>query len=712
MNGRRRPFPGWVAGVFAVALAARLGFLLVVDQPLLYTHPYNYFSNALAISQHADPWDYVLRHDDWRMQYGEWTVAPLYYVFAAAAFAGFGPHLFPLQVLQCLLGSLTAVAVAAMARELVGRRGTWAGLAYALYWPAIQSTTQTLTENLHTPLFALGVALLMRSASRGRVPALVLGGLLIGLSALARSVSSAFLALAALWRWRLSGLRPGFRPALILVTSGAAMILPWTARNAFVVGDLVPIESFAYENLWFANALVSRETFLKQEEAVYSQPTPAARRAAATHFAWRGIRRNPEGFAQKVRTNFWHFLRPEGLHAQFALEEPQEAWRAWAAVLLDDGLLLAMLPLLGAALFAGPSSPGRSLLLLWLGYYLFFVIVVFHVEVRYRSAFVPFALALAASGAASLARREGRAVLGGLAGLVLAAATLAPYAPAAVRAVQAARALGPASAALARGDLALTETLLAAAAERDPRSSRPWLTLGRKLWAAGRTHEAATAYERAAGLSSPANWSARLALPRLLAEAGRAREAEDALTVADALSWDNDPWLALEVAWREMPPPKTDLVTPGDGDYGAVRGFYHPRGGDPRRLRHRLEWNRYGRPGEEAPPPGKHRWTRARAWLRLVPLQPAAAYDVTLVMGSPFPSTLAAPSVRVLVDGREASRFTLGRALQPYTVRATPRPGDAIVVGLDSPTWCRFGEPADQGVRVDSMTVAPAAPTP
>jgi len=703
----RRPslrLPAWAAGVFAAALLARLGFLLAVDQPLLYTHPYNYFTNGLAIAQHAHPWDYVLRHEDWRMQYGDWTVAPLYYLFAAASFALLGPHLFPVQLLQCLLGGLTAVGVAALGREVAGRHGTWAGFVYAFYWPAIESCTQTLTENLHTPLLTLGVALLARSASRGRLPALVMGGLLIGLSALARSVSSAFLGLAFLWRWRTKGLRA----ALMLAASGAVMILPWTARNVFFVGDLVPIESFAYENLWFANALVSREKFVRQEQAVYSQPTPAARRAAAAHFAWRGIRRDPAGFVQKVRTNFWHFLRPEGLHGLLALERSQEAWRTSAALFLDDGIFLLMLPLLGAALFAGTPSPARSLLLLWLGYYLFFVIVVFHVEVRYRSAFVPFALALATGGSAALARRERTAALGAFVGLVLAANAARPYVAPALRAVRAASALGPAHAAITRGDLAAAEQALAAAAERDPRSSRPWLALGRQLWAAGRLRETAIAYDRAAFLATPANWTARLALPRLLAETGRAREAAEALAVADALSWDNDPWLALEVAWRELPPPRTDRVMLGDGDYGAVRGFYHPRGGNPRLLRHRLEWNRYDRAGEEAQPPGKHRWTRARAWLRLLPTQTARAYDVTLVMGSPFPSTLPLPVVRVSVDGSEAARFTLGRELLPYTVRATPRPGEPIEVRLDSPTWCRIGEPADQGVRVDRMSVAPA----
>jgi hypothetical protein len=248
---------------------------------------------------------------------------------------------------------------------------------------------------------------------------------------------------------------------------------------------------------------------------------------------------------------------------------------------------------------------------------------------------------------------------------------------------------------------------MAAAAEKSPRSARPWLAIGRRLWEAGKLREAVVAYERAAFLSTPGNWTARLALPRLLAEAGRPADAGSALLAADDVSWDNDPWLALEVAWRELPPPRTDVILVGDGDYGAVRGFYHPRGGDAKRLRRHLGWNRYDRPGEQSPPPGKHRWTRARAWLRLIPTQPAPACDVTIVMGSPFPSTLASATVRVRIDGRDAGSVTLGRDLRPYAFPATPKPGEAIVVSIDSPTWSLIGEPADQGVRIDSLSVRP-----
>ena len=112
------------------------------------------------------------------------------------------------------------------------------------------------------------------------------------------------------------------------------------------------------------------------------------------------------------------------------------------------------------------------------------------------------------------------------------------------------------------------------------------------------------------------------------------------------------------------------------------------------------------------PPPGTHRWTRHRAWLRLLPATTAPAYDLTLWMGSPFPSTLASPEVALRIGSGEPSRVTLDREVKPYRLRAAVAAGRPLIVRLDAPTWSRAGEPADQGVRVDRMTVSPSVSGP
>jgi hypothetical protein len=189
-----------IAAVFGAALLARLLFLFAGDQPLLYTHQYTYFTNALRIAEHEQPLRYLVASDEWRTWDQHWTIAPLYFVLAATVFDVFGAHLLPLQLLQCLLDALVAACVAALGERVAGRHGAWAGLAYALYWPAIELTSWTMTENAHTPLFVAALLALVREREQPSARRRFLAGLLLGFSALARAVSSAFVGLAALWR--------------------------------------------------------------------------------------------------------------------------------------------------------------------------------------------------------------------------------------------------------------------------------------------------------------------------------------------------------------------------------------------------------------------------------------------------------------------------------------------------------------------------------
>ena len=214
------------------------------------------------------------------------------------------------------------------------------------------------------------------------------------------------------------------------------------------------------------------------------------------------------------------------------------------------------------------------------------------------------------------------------------------------------------------------------------------------------------AYGKGEPFVAPSNWRGLIGLARLLplVEPGEAAAAK--VAQLDTVSWATDPWLVLEAAWRELPPPETDEVLLARNDYGAVRGFFHPRGLD-LGADHR-EWAQYGSEGGPVPPPGAHRWTRGHAWIRLRPTRLAPAYDVTIEMGSPFPSPHAAPEVIVTGNDGVAHGQTLGPEVRPYTLRIAAPPGEPLVLRIDSPVWSRLGEPADQGVRVDRVSVRPA----
>jgi hypothetical protein len=675
----------WWAAVFLLALALRLAFVLGAAEPLLYSHPYNYFHGGLSIVEHPRPLEFVLKSDRWHQWLGPWTIAPLYYLLVAGFLAVFG-HLLPLLVAQCLVDSGVAVMVGGLGRALSPRFGAWAGALYAVNAHAIELCGTTLTESLHTPLLVASLSALVAGTRRDDARLTALGGFLLGLSALARSVSTGFVPVAVLWRAYRPGQRPDLRGGAIVLASALCAILPWTARNVFFIGDFVPVETNAVYNFWDDNAFADGPRRQRQEDTIFGQPTLAAQRAQAMKFGLRGIAREPGRFTHKAWLNLLHFVRPDGLHLLLRVEHPQPLWRDLALILLADAILLPAVGLLIVFTLAGPASRARGLLLAFAAYYLLMVVVVFHNEIRYRTTLMPVALACAAGGAALLAdpgqRRRTRVRVAAALALVAVALMLRPYPWRAWRAMASARTAGDARAAVERRDLAQADRLAWRAATQDGEASRPWLIYGRALAAAGEWTRAIEAYGRARERKAH-HWTPDLVMPRLLLEAGRVHESAQAVETANRFSFDVDPWLAQEIAWDELPPPRTDEVLPGRGDYGAVRGFSLP---------HR-----------------DHRWTLGRAWVRLRPSVPAPAYDVTLDLGSPEPSPRAAPRVRVAVEGAPETELALTREVRSYTLRV-PAPRDGtLVIALRAPTWNRTGQPAEQGVRVDRVSVKPAA---
>ena len=245
-----------------------------------------------------------------------------------------------------------------------------------------------------------------------------------------------------------------------------AAILPWAARNAFVVGDPVLIDSIGVYNLWEDNAFKDGHAVVADHRLTESWvfrdklPEPERRRRATAEVV-AGVSAYPELFARKVWLNFVHFLRPDMLHQLLVVELPDTALRYALAITFDDLLLLATLPLFVVFLVSGWRSPAWCVLGLWTAYYLLMVVVVFHNEIRYRSALMPFAFAGAAAGAGLLLDREqrGRAAvrLGALLGFGLALWAVAPAAQAAIPALRAAATLRGLAGDVARGDLAAAQ---------------------------------------------------------------------------------------------------------------------------------------------------------------------------------------------------------------------------------------------------------------
>jgi hypothetical protein len=687
------PFRRLASGpaVFLLALALRLGYLFWFDDPMHRTE-YSYLQGGLAIASHETPWRFVWTTEVWREWGDRWVVAPLYYLFLAGTFLLFGTQIRTVQVLQCGLDAVTAILVGVIGRRLEPRYGAWAGLAYALYWPAVSLPPQLLSENLHTVLLVGGVALLLRNANAADGPGtrriwLFLGGALLGLSALARAVSLLFVPVAGLWRWA-KGPDRRWGNALLVVAGAAAIVLPWSLRNAFIIGDPVPIETLAYYNLYKVNSFVPPSRYEWREEMIHNAPTPQARRALAVRYAWKGVRTQPRQFLSKIAANTLHFLRPEGLHLLFVAEWARPlAWHV-GNVLLGDGLLVPAAFLFVAFLVAGPPSPGRALLGLWTLYYLFFVLVVYNSTVRYRTALAPLVLAGMPAGVMAIAASTGkRRALGLVLGAAVAAAMLVPHVEIVARGSLAfLRGLG-ARVAFDRGEVVSAARAVRRAAEVAPRSVNPLLRHARFQAERGDLEGALATYDEARS-RKPAHVVAHLASAPLLQQLGRMDRALLARQGADDLLKGTESRQllvhVLSAAWLWLAPPVTDELEFGRDAYGAADNLVFDLSG--------------------------RSWTRHEARVRLRPRTRADNYDVTIEMSSPLPSPLTAPRVVVAGPNGEEAIFTLERDARPYSLRIK-RPADGIVrLSITAPSWTRRHQPPDQGVCLTRVRVVPAAP--
>ena len=236
----RAPWWAWVA---LLALAARLVFLFGAAEPILYSHPYNYFHGAQEIVEHPDPW--TVRAHPRRMAPLARALddrAPLLRL-PGRAHGGVRPAP-PAHTARAGRASTWPVrrahrAPRARRRRPARRRGP--------AWPTPSTSTPSSRRRSRSPRTSTPSSCSRawcswsgRRRARGDRPpsrgARRLGPargrrLLIGLSALARAVSTAFVPLAAAWRWGLGRDRDALLRAVVDRRRRGGGVVPWTSAT-------------------------------------------------------------------------------------------------------------------------------------------------------------------------------------------------------------------------------------------------------------------------------------------------------------------------------------------------------------------------------------------------------------------------------------------------------------------------------------------------
>ncbi|MGD8377757.1 MAG: tetratricopeptide repeat protein [Acidobacteriota bacterium] len=183
--------------------------------------------------------------------------APLYPWFLAAVYRATGAVPGHARLVQAVLSALTCLGIAALARRLYGGiAAVGAGMLAAAYWPWIyfDGELQDVPLTLALDVAALLVLLRVEGSRRSGLAAAG-GGLLLGLSAIARPTILIAVPAVAWWLWRTgpAARRRRLARPLALTLGLALPILPITAVNLLVGGDRVLIASQGGLNFYLGN---------------------------------------------------------------------------------------------------------------------------------------------------------------------------------------------------------------------------------------------------------------------------------------------------------------------------------------------------------------------------------------------------------------------------------------------------------------------------
>lgn len=180
---------------------------------------------------------------------------PGYPIFLAIVFKFFGRNFNAVRIAQAILDALTAGLVFQLTALLFGNLWSCllASLGYAIYPPAVISTTYVLTESVYTFLLVASVvALILAIRDRLKLTALA-SGILFGLANLTRPaglfIPLLLLAIGVAVR------KNTWKYLLLFCVASFIPIMPWASRNMNSLGKPIMTSTLTGANLYKGNHL-------------------------------------------------------------------------------------------------------------------------------------------------------------------------------------------------------------------------------------------------------------------------------------------------------------------------------------------------------------------------------------------------------------------------------------------------------------------------
>lgn len=213
------------------------------------------------------------------------TRGPLYPAIVALLlqFTG-GAWPWPVQAAQCVFFALTCLATYALGRELWSRKaGVTCAAACALHPFLIWYTSRIWLETLVTLLFTVMALFTVRLQKRPTWRRALAAGLATGAACLCKGTFLPFIAVIPAVLWLAV---PRRVPARLIAAVAAAAVLtmaPWTVRNWYLTGALIPVHGHMGFNLrvgdeFIAQAAGSPLSFTRQWEMASAEAAAIVKR--------------------------------------------------------------------------------------------------------------------------------------------------------------------------------------------------------------------------------------------------------------------------------------------------------------------------------------------------------------------------------------------------------------------------------------------------
>jgi hypothetical protein len=317
--------------VLALALAVRLVAVIAVDTPQQAPRTP---AESDAPTYYALA-DHLLDGTGYRYDAGEAPTAkrtPGYPLFIASIFKVFGRSFTAVRLVQCVVDVATAYLVFALTVLALGSAGVGvlAALGYAVYLPAVQSTTYIMTETTYTFSLVLATTLTVLAARARNYLLYAISGITFGISAMVRpgaillpfallvvSVLTSLTRHSSLDRGvgRVLGAPPrrGFERAplaefAVLCLAFAIAVLPWTVRNQRALGRWIPTSTLVGANLYKGNHIATQGAYFWSTDSLLapdlraklSRVSEAEKDRVLYDEAWRMILANKKATALLV----------------------------------------------------------------------------------------------------------------------------------------------------------------------------------------------------------------------------------------------------------------------------------------------------------------------------------------------------------------------------------------------------------------------------